>query len=477
MRPLMSEERFDWRLEVETKGVDVTAVARGMKDFIHAATKRMPKGEDGTSVGVENEPGGAFTITNATERQASELAEKARAQIASARGWNIKYGLSKIPPPEQDKKPLPPTEKPGWDYVERQLEKQRRELEAGFREQIRRSESAVGLLESKVDGLTADRDRLLREKEEAEKLRRTAEAQNDVLLKSLTSFADDPTKAALQIVSKSASWVRKLESELSDLGGASEKKPLEGWLDIARQDILTWANSILAPTGKKVSSLEELRNLTKVSSWEDSEHHKSGYRAYLTAKEELGFLDAVEAGQVKVPDSVRELILKGLGRESREHAILQYEAEKAKHLQTSTAGGLADGAIRSHEYATRLKQRLERQKEEDPLPVVLILKGSMDSASSEVHLPSGVEHGVLTEYLSALVNDCASQAGLSVGTPASDQGHLVFTLEQTAAKEGRTDLLSQQAEFRETLAARVKESRLKDSGVGFRVIDIRDFSL
>ena len=473
----MADDRLDWRLKIDVKGVDVGAVARGMKDFIHAATKRMPKGEDGISVEAENERGGVLLIKNATKKQASELAEKARAQIASSRGWNIKYDLTVVPRPEEPRHVGRPAEKPGWDYVEKQLEKQRRELEASYRERAMRSDAVIGSLNRKVEGLTADRDRLLREKEEAEKLRREAENQTDHLFRSLTSFTDDPTKAALQVVGKSAAWVRKLESELGDLGGSTEQKSLEEWLDIAQQDIVSWANSILAPTGKAVSSIEELQSLTKVPSWEESEHHRSGYQAYQTAREELAFLDAIEGGHVKVPESVKDLIVRGIERESREHTVSDYEAKRASHAQDSTAGGLADGALRSHEYASRLKQRLEKQKEGDPLPILLILKGSMASGSSEVHLPSGVEDGVLGKYLSTIVNECALEVGLVVSAPSREQGHLVFVLNQERTDSDRADLLRRQGEFGEKLAARLQESRLKDTGVGFRVIDIRDFSL
>lgn len=269
--------------------------------------------------------------------------------------------------------PRPPTETTkDAPWTQHLIDKTRDEVSRAYEEQLRREQAKTASLHVRVESLLQDRQRLQREKEEAEKARRSVEQQNDNLSKSMMSFADDPSKAALQVVGRAASWLRRLETQAADAGGEVGSRPIDEYIAIAKKDLVAYANEILAPTETRVGSVDELRSLSDPTAWEDTDYHKTRSSDYLRAKEELEFVEGVEAGTVKVPESIRDLISKGLDKAPRASIVREFESRRREHLDRRNAGSVATQAERTHAYAIRLRELMTNRSEKDPIPVAVM---------------------------------------------------------------------------------------------------------
>lgn len=356
-------------------------------------------------------------------------------------------------------------------------EDQIRLQEAEHAEQLRREQAKATNLLHQVDSLRSDRDRLQKEKDEAERGRKSVEEHNDNLIKSLTSFADDPSKAALQVVSRAASWIRRLENQMKDVGEPPELSPLGDYFLIAEQDLLEYANTLLGPAGKTVQSIDELEMLAVQTPWEDSEFHKAHAAEYLKAKEEHEFIQGVESGKIRVPESFRELVTRMGDPLSRSKAIESYEREQSSHKQKLAAGSVATTATRMHDYSTRIKDLVENRTEKEPLPLAVVYRADGVDQSIQVRVPMGLETGPLSAYIMEVVNNAAKASGFRVEKRNGAGKEPALQLSSIEGNPNRAELLRKQGTFREELTKMLEDSPLKKAGVSFRVIDLRDFAV
>jgi hypothetical protein len=362
-------------------------------------------------------------------------------------------------------------------WTQHLIDKTTREVSEAYDDQIRRERAKTASLEHRVGSLLTDRDRLQKEKDEAEKARRSVEEQNDNLIKSMMSFADDPSKAALQVVSRAASWIRRLETQAKEIGGPPESQSIEDYFSVAKQDLVTYANSLLAPTGKRVESADELRRLTDPTPWEDTDYHKAKSADYLKAKEELEFVKGVESGVLRVPDSVRDLIIGGLQKAPREEIVQTFEARKGEHLERRNAGTLATQAERTHAYSVRLMELVANRAEKDPIPVAVIYRSDGDGGRIELRLPFGLDSGPISKFLENAVKLAAEAAGFRMEREEGPGKEQAVTLAAEGGEHSRAELLRMQGAFREALTDTLTMSALRGASVGFRVLDIRDFEV
>lgn len=356
-------------------------------------------------------------------------------------------------------------------------EEQIRRQEGEHAEQIRREQAKAANLQHQVDSLRLDRDRLQKEKDEAERARKSVEEHNDNLIKSLTSFADDPSKAALQVVSRAASWIRRLENQMKEVGEPPELSPLGDYFQIAEQDLLEYANSLLGPAGKTVQSIDELQVLAVQTPWEESEFHRAHATEYLNAKEEHEFIQGVESGKIHVPESFRELVTKMGDPALRSMAIESYETEQASHKQKLAAGSVAATAARMHDYSQRLRGLVENRAEKESLPIAVVYRAEGTDQSIQVRVPIGLETGPLSSYIMEVVEKAAKSSGFRVDKRNGAGKEPAIHLSPIEGSPDRAELLRKQGAFREGLTKMLEDSPLKKAGVGFRVIDLRDFAV
>lgn len=363
-------------------------------------------------------------------------------------------------------------------WTQHLIDKTRDEVSQAYEDQLRRERAKTASLQERVESLLTDRQRLQKEKEEAEKARRSVEQQNDNLIKSMMSFADDPSKAALQVVGRAASWVRRLETQAAEGGAKVDSRPIDDLIAIAKKDLVAYANELLAPSGTQVGSIDELKGLADPTVWEDTEYHKARSSDYLRAKEELEFVEGVEAGTLKVPESIRDLISKGLEKAPRVAIVRDFESRRREHLDRRNAGSVATQAERTHAYANRMMDLMANRSEKDPVPVAVIYRSEAgDSGQIEVRIPTGLQDGPISKFLEDAVRDAAQKAGFIIELdPGSAEEH-VIRLGAASPDQTRADLLRRQGAFRETLTNALEESGLHGAGVTFRVLDIRDFEI
>ena len=364
---------------------------------------------------------------------------------------------------------------PAW--AQHLVDKTTREVSEAYEDQLRRERAKLASLDQRVGSLLTDRARLQKEKDEAEKARRSVEEQNDTLIKSMMSFADDPSKAALQVVSRAASWIRRLESQAKEIGGQPEARSIDEYFAVAKQDLVTYANTLLGSAGMHVESADELRRLADPTPWEETDYHKTRSSEYLRAKEELEFVRGVESGALRVPDSVRELIVKGLDKAPREAVVQDFETRKVEHQERRNAGSLATQAAQTHAFSVRLAELVASRAEKDPIPIAVIYRSDGDGGRIEVRLPSGLEEGPISKFLETSVRNAAVASGFRMETPPGVGKEQAVTLVAEGAEESRADLLRKQGAFRETLTNVLAKSALKSASVDFRIIDIRDFEV
>lgn len=363
-------------------------------------------------------------------------------------------------------------------WTQHLIDKTRDEVSLGYEDQLRRERAKTTSLQDRVDSLLLDRQRLQKEKDEAEKARRSVEAQNDNLIKSMMSFADDPSKAALQVVGRAASWVRRLEAQSTESGGEVESHTIDDLIAIAKKDLLAYANELLAPTGTRVTSIDDLRGLADPTAWEDTDYHKTRSSDYLRAKEELEFVQGVEAGTLKVPESIRELISKGLDKAPRVEVVKEFESRRREHLDRRNAGSVATQAERTHAYATRLRELMANRSEKDPIPIAVVYRSEAgDGGRVEVRVPIGLQGAPISKFLEDAVRVAAEKAGFSPKTNEETGEEHVVRLEAPSPDESRDELLRRQEALREALTDALTESGLHGIGVAFRVLDIRDFEV
>lgn len=361
-------------------------------------------------------------------------------------------------------------------WTQHLIDKTTRDVSEAYEEQLRRERAKTASLESRVGSLIGDRDRLQREKEDAEKARRSVEVQNDNLIKSMLSFADDPSKAALQIVGRAASWIRRLEVQARELGDV-EPRLVEDCYSVAKRDLLSYVNEVLGPTGKRLQSIDELARLTDATPWEDTEFHKSRSSDYLKAKEELEFVSGIESGVLRVPDSVRDLIIAGLPKPPREITVQEFESRKQEHQAKRDAAGIATQAERAHTHALRVVELIANRAEKDPVPIAVIYHAGAGGSRIEVRLPSGLDGGPLSDYLERSVRSAADKAGFKLARDESPGQESGIQLIGQGADSARAELLRRQGAFREELTAQLAESPLRLGQVTFRILDIRDFQV
>ena len=356
-------------------------------------------------------------------------------------------------------------------------EEQIRRQDTEHAEQLRREQAKATNLQRQVDAMRTDRDRLQKEKDEAERARKTVEEHNDNLIKSLTSFADDPSKAALQVVSRAASWIRRLENQMKELGEPPEQSPLGEYFQTAEQDLLEYANSLLGPAGKTVQSIDELQSLAVQTPWEESEFHKAHAAEYLKAREEHEFIQGVESGKIHVPDSFKDLLTKAGDPTLRSKAIESYETEQATHKQKLAAGSVATTATRMHEYSRHMRALVQNRVEKDPLPIAVVYRADGSDQSIQVRVPVGLETGLLSSSILEVIEKAAVSAGFRVEKRNGTGKEPALHLSPIEGNLDRVDLLRKQGAFREGLTKLLEDSPLKKAGVGFRIIDLRDFAV
>lgn len=244
---------------------------------------------------------------------------------------------------------------------------------------------------------------------------------------------------------------------------------------VARTDLVEWANEILRPQGLHVSSIAELEAIGNVGAWEESEFHKSAAAAYLAARDELVFLDAMERGALRVPESIKSVISAGIDRAAREEMISSYEKKRAAHESMGEAAKSATAALASHRQATELARVLSESRTADPIPIILSFAGDGPEQGFDIRVPKGLEDGVLTDFLRRAVKTAAAAAGVAVTGEIQESTHLSFHCIPPDASATRMDVLRMQGDCREHLARLVIEASLGDAGPKFRVIDVRDF--
>ncbi|MGA8537360.1 MAG: hypothetical protein WB789_08215 [Thermoplasmata archaeon] len=471
----MTAQASSFLAEIEVKGGDLSTAVQGFKGLLNSYLGTLPKAKsEHARVDIEDIAKGRLLLTGLSRPQWEEYLEKARGRIASARGQYLQWHLTAVPPrsvaavAERE----PPRDQ-AW--IENQLEKRARELELAYQAQSLQVEQEKARLQSRAEILTREVERLGREKDEAERLRKGAQEAHDTVLHDLQTYADDPAKAAMQVVSRAASSLRRIESGSRPSGRIGGSRPLEEQLRVARTDLVEWANEILRPQGLHVSSIAELEAIGNVGAWEESEFHKSAAAAYLAARDELVFLDAMERGALRVPESIKSVISAGIDRAAREEMISSYEKKRAAHESMGEAAKSATAALASHRQATELARVLSESRTADPIPIILSFAGDGPEQGFDIRVPKGLEDGVLTDFLRRAVKTAAAAAGVAVTGEIQESTHLSFHCIPPDASATRMDVLRMQGDCREHLARLVIEASLGDAGPKFRVIDVRDF--
>ncbi len=233
--------------------------------------------------------------------------------------------------------------------------------------------------EGELHRLTTEGDDLRRKMSTLAELRRQDQEQLTSLKKSYDELsrllervtgerARSPLDMADSWVSDWSASARQLDQKISESVG-DEWPAVEPLLKFDATALREAIRSE-APTDPVPEDVDALERLGSASTWEDTDGYRRLRPAYEKAKSERDYIDSLEAGDVVMPDALKETLLKAVDRAALDSAILQYEGEKAAHRERTAASNRISQLVHRYKRAESLRRLLGGRENMVPVAVV-----------------------------------------------------------------------------------------------------------
>jgi hypothetical protein len=255
-------------------------------------------------------------------------------------------------------------------------------------------EERVGNYEATITRLTATNNKLQREVLNLKELRRQDQEQLVSLKKSydeishlLERVSEERSKSPLEM---SDLWVedwaveaKLLEQKLPGILGDDDSDA--GELIRFDLDALRAAVTSAANTPEPMDSLEEIEKLASGPAWEDTEDYARLHEDYEKARTELEYLESLERGEVSMPESLKEKLLRASDRKASENLVKTYEDVRDDYARRTAQSSRVAELIDRYHRAERLRQLVADRSPR--IPVVVACQSNDRGWQVEIRFP------------------------------------------------------------------------------------------
>lgn len=289
-------------------------------------------------------------------------------------------------------------------------------------------EERAAQFERDIAKLTTENNKLRQEAQNLKELRRQDAEQLASLKRSydevsrlIERISEERSQSPLEMADRWVEdWSVNAMTFEQELGQLLDGDGLGG-ADLIQFDFPALRKAVARATGASSApeTLEEVEALIVGRSWEESEEYARLRPEYERARAELEYLEAVERGDVPMPESLREKLFGSVDEKAIRKVIEEFGALERVHAQkTAESDRIAD---LSDQYGRAERLRTLMAENDATIPAVVACRDSGGGWYVEIRLPRS-DGGVLRPGLQELAQDVVAKGAGRKPEVVEDEG-------------------------------------------------------